>query len=158
MNPDHLQELRDLLETQRVLALSLLVSGEPHVGLLPYAMTPDYRAVLVHASDLARHSRGLQPGAHFSALIHKPDGPDIDPLQIPRLTLHGVVQPIDRGTDAYRDGQRLFTRRFPSSEPTFSLGDFRLYRLQLERGRYVGGFAQAISLTAEDLRQLASIA
>ena len=41
-----------------------------------------------------------------------------------------------------------------SSEQTFQLGDFNLYRLRFEKGRYVGGFARAVNITAQDVRQL----
>lgn len=35
--------LRDLLERRRLLALGVLVEGEPYVGLLPFAVAADIR-------------------------------------------------------------------------------------------------------------------
>jgi putative heme iron utilization protein len=111
--------------------------------------------VYAHASGLARHRRGLEQGAPFSVLIHKPDQLEADPLQIPRLTLQGTVDVIDRKSEEYREAKVLYLERFPSSEPTFMLSDFNLYRLRFAQGRYIGGFAQALPLSADDLRQLA---
>jgi putative heme iron utilization protein len=154
MTPEQLIEIRGLLTTERVLALAVLVDGEPYCGLLPYANMPDCSAAIVHASRLARHSRGLQHGSPFGVLIHRQDRPDADPLQIPRLTLQGTVELLDPASDAHRDARQLFAQRFPSAQHTFSLGDFDLFRLRFEKGRYVGGFAQALNLGPEDFRRL----
>lgn len=155
MTPEQLHELHELISRQRLLALSVLIDGAPYAGLLPYAFTPEHGAVLVHASRLARHTRGLEPEARFCLVIHRPDRPESDPLQVPRVMLEGTVTILERGTEEYREGQHAYTKRFPSSEQTFQLGDFNLYRLRVEKGRYVGGFARAVNVTAEDVRQLA---
>ncbi len=149
------QRLRDLLESTRVLALAVLVDGEPYVGLLPYVMSPEFSGAIVHASALARHTKGLVNGGMFSALIHRPDRPDADPLQVERITLQGTVETIERESNAYTAGQRRYVERFPTSAPTFALGDFNLYHLRFARGRYVGGFARARTVTADDFQQLA---
>jgi putative heme iron utilization protein len=154
MTSEQLNDLRELLSSQRLLALSVLIDGAPYAGLLPYAFVPEHGAVLVHASRLARHTRGLEPGARFCVVIHRPDRLDADPLQVPRVTLEGTVEMLERGTDDYRDGQQRYLARFPSSEQTFQLGDFNLYRLRFEKGRYVGGFARAVNVTPQDVAQL----
>jgi putative heme iron utilization protein len=148
--------LRELLTGQRVLALGVLVEGEPYVGLLPFALKPDFSCAVVHASKLARHTAGLVTGAQFAALIHQTDRGDADPLQVARVTLQGTVRQLERGTPAWEEGRRLYLRRFPTSEQTFSLGDFELYELRLLRGRLVGGFARAASVSPEMLARLAS--
>ena len=54
MTPEQLRGLEQLLVTQRILALSVLIDAQPYVGLLPYVLTPERRDALVHASGLAR--------------------------------------------------------------------------------------------------------
>jgi len=154
MTPEQRVQLRELLAAQRLLAISVLIDGEPYAGLLPYVFVPEDGAVLVHASHLARHTRGLRPGAPCSAIVHQPDRAETDPLQVPRVTLQGVVELVDKGTEVYHDGRRRYLARFPTSEPTFQLGDFDLFRLRFSKGRYVGGFAQAVNVTPADLEQL----
>ena len=154
MTSEQLQELRELVSNQRLLALAVLIDGAPYAGLRPYAFIPEHGAVLVHASRLARHTRGLEPGARFSVVIPRPDRPDADPLQVPRVTLEGTVEVLERGTEDYREGKQGYMERFPSSEKIFQLGDFKLYRLRFEKGRYVGGFARAVNVTAQDVSQL----
>jgi len=133
-----------------------LVEGRPYVGLLPFAVNPDFSGAVVHASKLARHTVGLVAGAPFAALICQNDRRDADPLQLPRVTLQGTVRQLECGTAAWMEAQRLYLRRFLTSEQTFSLGDFELYELRFLGGRLVGGFARVTSVSPEMLTRLAS--
>ncbi len=155
MTPDQIDALRSLLDRQRVLSLGVLVETNPYVGLLPYALREDYGAALVHASKLARHSGGLNDGAPFAALIHDLVGTESDALQVPRVSLQGTVELVAKGTPGYTEGRDAYLARFPSGATTFTLGDFDLYWLRFERGRYVAGFAQALNLNEDNLRELA---
>ena len=94
VTPEDAARLGELLLGQRLIALGVVVDSAPVVGLLPYAVSEDRRALYVQASSLARHSRGLAAGAPWSGLIHEPDGPETDPLRVPRLQLEGVVEPL----------------------------------------------------------------
>jgi putative heme iron utilization protein len=156
MKPEQIRDLKRLLEGQRILALSVLIDTQPYVGLLPYVLTPERSAALVHASGLARHTRGLNQGAPFSVLVHRPDQPGGDPLQIERVMLQGFVEKLAKTSPEYHEGLQRYSKRFPSSKQTFMLGDFNLYRLRFEGGRYVSGFAQAVNVTAKDLDLLTS--
>jgi hypothetical protein len=156
MTSDQIDALRSLLDRQRVLSLGVLVETSPYVGLLPYALRADYGAALIHASGLARHSRGLQDGAPFALLIHDLLATAADALQVPRVSLQGTVELVAKGGPAYDEGRDAYLARFPSSATTFGLGDFDLYWLHFERGRYVAGFAQAVNLNEKNLRELAA--
>jgi putative heme iron utilization protein len=136
------------------MALGVLVDGAPYVGLLPFAHGDDRRTLLVHASGLARHTRGLGEGAPFSVLLHAPDAPGADPLQIGRVTLQGTVHPLQRGTPEYDAARALYQARFPESAQTFELGDFNLYALRVREGRLVGGFARARNISPGDIASL----
>ncbi len=154
MKNEDSEVLRHLLTEVRVLSLGVLVEGEPYVGLLPFVVGDRYQSVLVHASDLAKHSRGLEAGAPFSVLIHGVDVPDGDPLQVARVTISGIVRKVQR-TDAEYPGFRdAYIERFPTSERTFMLGDFFLYSLEFQRGRLVAGFARAVNLRPESFAEL----
>lgn len=154
MTPEDRDLLRDLLTEQRVLSLGVLVDGAPYVGLLPFVMLPGYSAAIVHASALAKHTAGLKEGAPFSLLIHFPDYADADPFQLPRVTLQGTVRLIAKGGDEYAAGRVLYLGKFPQSKQTFSLGDFNLYALMIEAGRYVAGFGRIYNVTSETLWNL----
>jgi len=153
MDKDDKKLLRALLE-QRVLALGVMVEGRPHVGQVPFAPRPDLSALLIHVSGLARHTAGLTAGAPFSALLAIGDRPEEDPLALPRLTLDGRVEVLEKGSPEYEAAASIYRERLPSSAVTFELGDFRLCELVPERGRVVGGFARAFDVRPDQLREL----
>ncbi len=156
MTADQIADLQSLLSGQQVLSLAVLVDDAPYAGLLPYALRTDFQAALIHASGLARHSRGLRDGAPFGVLIHEPATASADALQIRRVSLQGAVSKVAKGTPEYDDGRDAYLERFPSSATTFGLGDFDLYWLSFERGRFVSGFAQAVNLNPDNLAELAT--
>ncbi len=149
MTPEDRDQLRNLFDNQRVLSLAVLVDGLPYVGMLPFAMLPF--GPLVHASALAKHTAGLKDGAPFSALVHLPDRYDADPQQLPRVTLQGQVQVYKKESTDYTDARTIYLSKFPQSEQTFALGDFNLYALLVESGRFVAGFGRIYNLTSETL-------
>lgn len=155
MGPEDRALLKSLLVDERLVTLGLLVEGEPVAGLLPFAVAEDFSAIYVQASGLARHARGLTSGARFSAVVHRPDGPDADPLQIPRVIFEGVVDPLDRERPELEPAIKVFVARFPSAAMTLALPGFSLYRLEVESARVVAGFGSAANLTAADFRALA---
>ena len=154
MQSEDLQLLKELLDRQTVLSLAVTVEGEPVIGLLPFACSADHAALIVHASRLARHTRGLSDGAPFAALIHAPAVPGLDPLQIPRATFQGRVTALPEEGSALDAARKAYREKLPSAEITLTLGDFRFFRLEIDRGRLVAGFAQATSFGKDALRQL----
>jgi putative heme iron utilization protein len=157
MERDVLLGIRTLLSSTRVLALAVIVDGEPEAALLPYALRADFGAVYVQASGLARHARGLTPGGQVGVLVHGADAPGADPMQLPRLTMQARVRALDKETADFAAAAARFTDRFPAAAMTLELGDFTLYELSLERGRYVEGFARAFNVGAHTLQEVAAL-
>ena len=156
LSPDTRHLLLTLLTQERVLSLAVVAEGEPVVGLLPFVWSADGGALVIQASGLARHARGLLPEAPFDVLVHAPDDPQADAMQVPRLTLQGRVRQLERGSAEYTAAAQAYAGRFPSAEMTLELPDFQLYRLEVEGGRVVAGFARAAMVSAQALRELAA--
>jgi len=157
MEQQVLEAIRDMMTTHRVLSLAVTVDGDPEASLLPYAVRPDFGAVFVQASSLARHTRGLQPGARVGVLIHENDEAGADPLQTKRLTVQATVAVLDRESEAFAAARDMFVARFPGAEMTLSLGDFNLYELTLGRGRYIAGFGQAFNVGPDTFREVVAL-
>ncbi|HEX8027133.1 MAG TPA: hypothetical protein VF491_01660 [Vicinamibacterales bacterium] len=157
MEHDVLVHLRDLLSSSRVLALAVIVEGEAEAALLPFVTGADFTAVFVQASGLARHSRGLTTGTHVGVLVHAPDTPDADPMQLPRLTVQAEVWLLPKGTPEFTTAANRFAGRFPAAQMTLMLEDFNLYELRLGRGRFVRGFARAYNVNAHTFAELSRI-
>lgn len=147
--------LKSLLTEIRVLSLAVIAEGVPVTGLLPFVARPDLAGVIIHASRLARHARGLFSGAPCAYLVHAEDHPDGDPLQVPRLSVEGVVRTLARDSSEYEEARALYQARLPSSAATFELGDFELHELRFLRGRFVTGFGRAMNLSQVNLREAA---
>ena len=144
--------LRGLLGEGRVATLAVNIDGAPFASLVPFAMTADYGAALIHASGLARHSAGLTSGGPFSLLIHEPDTePSTNPAQLARVTLLGSVEVLEKSSEAYAQARDRYLAKFPKSEITFQLGDFNLYALTVESSRFVAGFGKAFDVDLDDL-------
>ena len=157
MEPSALLAIRHLLTDMRVLSLAVLVEGEPEAALLPFAASEDLAAAYVQASGLARHARGLIIGASVGLLINEPVTPEVDPMQVPRLSVRATVTILDRETPAFAAARDRFVERFPAAAMTLELGDFSLYELRLGRGRYVEGFARAFNVGPETFAEVAGI-
>jgi hypothetical protein len=156
MHTQQLDDVRALLTGRRVLSLAVIVDGAPVIGLLPFAVTPDWRGLIVHASRLARHTRGLAEGAPFDALLHEPDLAGVDPMQVKRVTLRGVVRALTDGDAAHGEASAAYLSKFPDAAAITLLGDFAFFRLEIAAGRLVTGFAGAANVTQETLTALAT--
>jgi len=149
--------LHELLGQQRILSLSVLIDEKPYVGMLPFAMRADFSGALIHASAMARHTAGLLPDAPFAALVHEPDHWRADPQQLARVSLEGVVHPLERDTADYEASRDLYLGKFPRSQITFQLADFRIYQLAIERARFVAGFGRTYDVDPATLAEVAAI-
>jgi len=152
MTDEEKRQLRALLHDRLVLALGVLVDGAPYLGQLPFALGPTGDTLIVQASRLARHTRGLTDGAPFSALIQSAVAEHDDPFQLPRLMLDGVVRVLPRSHADYDRARECYTAKLPTGQPLFELGDFGLYELVIKRGRLVSGFARARNVSPGQLR------
>jgi heme iron utilization protein len=155
MEQDVMAAIRDMLTSHKVLCLATTIDGEPAASLLPYALASDLQSVYVQASKLARHSRALEAGAKVGILVHGLDTEDVDPLQVPRLTIQAAVEPLERETDEFNAASRVFVARLPSAEMTLGLSDFTLYRLRFGHGRFVAGLAQAYNISPDVFQEIA---
>ena len=152
---EELDLLHDLLTGQRMLSLGVLVDGKPYVGLLPFVTRPEFASLVIHASSLALHSRGLTDGAPFGVLIHATDRPGADPLQLPRLSLQGTVRRIPREGADWAAARDVYIDKYPSSRSIFQLGDFHLYELVVDSGRLIAGFGSIHTLNRKTLAEAA---
>lgn len=151
-----IRDVQSLFNEQRVLSLALSIppAGHAYAGLLPFILDSDRVALLVRASKLARHARGLIAGARVCVLIHERDDATKDPLQLKRVTFECSVEPLARDTPEWTAARDRYLERFPSAELTVGLTDFQIYRLVPDSGMYVAGFGRAIALPPEDIARL----
>jgi len=143
--------LRELLAAQRVAALGTLgEDGAPFVSMVPFAVDPQDRSLVIHVSGLAAHTRNLQRTPRASLLVCTAEVAGQPVHALARVTLD--VTGRDTIDEADRQACRAaYLARFPEAEPMTALGDFRFVRLQPMGARQVAGFGAARSLDAAEL-------
>ena len=155
MNSEELAIIAALIRSQRVAALGTLREDSPFTSMAAYAAEPDFGGLLLHLSRLAPHTRHLLAHPQAALLIHERDDERDDPQTLARITLVGAATPIAAKSAAFAAARACYLARLPSAAPLFDFPDFMLFRFVLSEARYIGGFARAYTLTAEQLRAAA---
>lgn len=146
----------ELLRQQRWAALSTIdAEGMPEGSMVAYAMSDDGGRLILHLSELASHTRNLLRQPNAALTISQFDSGEGDPQQLVRLSLSGRVMKLEPSAESYATARQRYLARLPEAEMLFDFADFHLFMFNIARGRFVGGFAQAHTLTAEKLRKAA---
>jgi len=142
------EPLRLLLRRQPIAALGTLHRGEPYVSMVPFVLDEAALQFLIHVSGLSPHTRDMIEHPRVSLLVVAPDDGG-RPQARARATIQGDAAPLERDSDRYAAARAQYLGRFPEAVDTFALGDFSLFAIRPVAVRFIGGFAQAVSLTAE---------
>jgi len=153
MHPDLARGLRELIATQRVAALGTLHDGEPYVSMVPYALLPEGAGFVIHVSGLAAHTRDMLADPRVSLLVTAAASPDVPDQALARVTIQADAVRIPGEAPIHAAAKGAYLDRFPRSADTFELGDFSLFAIRPRSARFVGGFAQAKTVTAEGLAE-----
>lgn len=113
---------------------SLALPGFPFATALPFAPDEGHRPVFL-ISALAEHTQNLAADPRASLLLRRA----LAQGEVARATLVGKVEPIE--------ADPLLVERYLRYQPDagrfLQIGDFAFFRLEPERIRTIGGFAQA---------------
>ena len=150
MDPTLAQRLRQLVE-QPIASLGTLHDGEPFVSMVPYALLPDGAGFVIHVSALAAHTKDMLANPAVSLMIMAGPADDVAPQAVARVTIQGDAIRIPDDAPIHELAKAIYLERFPQSAQTFGLGDFALFAIRPRSARYIGGFAQAKTVTAEGL-------
>jgi heme iron utilization protein len=140
--------LRSLLESQQVAALATLHDGEPAVSMVPYALLPRGQGFVIHVSRLAAHTADMITNPAVGLLVIAPLVAATPAQATPRASIQGKAHRCDKDSPEYSQARELYLSRFPQSEEMFGFADFSLFVIAVHSVRFVGGFAQARSVTA----------
>jgi putative heme iron utilization protein len=158
MNPAYAQTLRELLRTQPVAALGTLHEGQPYVSMVPFALLPGGSGFVIHVSQLAAHTRDMLLSPQVSLLIVAPPTPEIPAQALARVTVQGRASQYADATEGQAEAKAAYLSRFPESAQMFSFADFSLFAIWPDSIRFVGGFAQATTISPATLAEALSAA
>lgn len=148
-----LEKLAHLIAGHRIGALGTLRDGAPFVSMIAFAPSRDLSRFYIHASRLAYHTQDFLKDPRVSLLITESDRSAVDPQTLARLTVRGSIATVSEGDAEYATARELYLKRFPDSAMTFGLGDFALYSIRPESGRFVAGFGKTFTCTVEDFKR-----
>ena len=113
---------------------SASVEGYPFTSSLPYVLDGGCRPLFL-LSGLAEHTRNLLADPRASLLVFEGEGGRLDQG---RVTLLGRVLPETLDNDL----QARYLRYQPRAADYLTLGDFRFFRMEPARARFIGGFGR----------------
>ncbi len=148
MNSPTLEQLAALLRARNVAALGTLQGSEPYVSMVPFAISPDGLALVIHVSRLAAHTQNLLHHNQISLLVTESEDSGKMPQSLARVTIQGQARELQREDPDYSVLRDAYLERFPDAAELFQFADFLLIRIEVQSARFVAGFAQAQTLTA----------
>lgn len=146
-------QLAQLIRSNRQASLATLHNGSPFVSMVLVAPSADFCTYYMHISRLAQHTRDIDADPRVGIMFMEKDTGIADPQQLARVSLIGRAFELSTGDTDYAHACNLYLERYPASATYFTLADFRLFRIKVDSGRFVAGFAKAFNLNLEDLQQ-----
>ena len=143
--------LAGLVRSRTVAALGTLHEDAPFVSMVPYAVLPAGDAFVIHVSRLAAHTRDMIDDPRVSLLIVQPESEGVAPQALARVSIQGEAREMEQGSDKARACREAYLARFPEAAPLTGFADFSFFEIRPSGARFVAGFAQAMSVTAETL-------
>ena len=152
MNAELTERLALLLHARSTAALGTLRAGAPYVSMVPYAIAGD--GFVIHVSTLAAHTKDMLADARVSLLVAEAEGGGKSPLGLMRVSVQATAERIAPDSLRLNEFRAAYLARFPDAEPMFGFADFSMFLIRPDAARFVAGFGQAHTLSAESMRRL----
>jgi putative heme iron utilization protein len=148
MESSQANAFKSLLTNQQVASLGTLHKREPAVSMVPFSLLPRGQGLVIHVSQLATHTKDMLANPAVGVLVIASPAPGSLPQALPRVSLQGHARQCLSTAPEYSSARHSYLSRFPQSEEMFAFADFSLFVITVRSARFVGGFAQATSVTA----------
>ena len=154
MDEAMMRKLRQLFQAQVIGSLGTQDAGQPYVSMVPFAVIADEPAFVIHVSALAAHTRHMLADPQVSLLVVMPPLPGVSPQATARVTIQGEATRAAESTPEHEQAKEAYLERFPESAQTFELTDFALFVIHPTTIRFIGGFAEAKTISPEGLSRI----
>lgn len=151
MDSELTEQLARLLRERTTAALGTLRDGAPFVSMVPYAIPPDGSGFVVHVSKLAAHTRDMLSDTRVSLLVTEAEGAGKPAQALARVSVQGTARRVPSNSLDQSRLKAAYLARFPEAAQLFALSDFSIFQIRPVSARFVAGFGEARSLTAESL-------
>lgn len=124
------------------LSTAMADDGSPYGSVMPYV--PDHRGrPLFLSAGIAVHTANMEAAPAAGLLVAEAAGGD--PQAEARVSLLGRATAATEAVDEER-----YFRRYPAHRRYLEVHEFGLWRLDVDRARFIGGFGDIHWLTADD--------
>ncbi|MEP7272339.1 MAG: pyridoxamine 5'-phosphate oxidase family protein [Acidobacteriota bacterium] len=127
--------------------LSQTLDGWPFASLTPYAFAASGEPIIL-TSTIAEHTRNIYGDARVSLFILDSESL-ANPQAGARLTVMGLAEAVE--DSAVEDARARYLARFPEAATFFQMHDFTLFKLSIERIRFIGGFGDIFWINPGEL-------
>ncbi|WP_046006662.1 HugZ family protein [Pseudoalteromonas rubra] len=148
-------EARQLLRHSTVCVMSTLsknLAGYPFGSVTPF-MSDDQGRLIFYIAGIAQHSRNLTTDSRVCATIFDA-AQSGDQNEHARVTIVGDATPVPDEEAA--ELLLRYERHFPEAISYRQAHDFKLWRMDIKRVRYIAGFGQIFWLEADEWAQPAA--
>ncbi|MEO8501632.1 MAG: hypothetical protein ABI565_12005, partial [Vicinamibacteria bacterium] len=114
---------------------------------------PGGAGFIIHVSHLASHTKDMLERPEVSLLVIAPPDQEVSPQATARVTIQGRAIALEESGPGHAMVKGAYLSRFPQSAMTFGLADFSLFAIRPRTIRFIGGFAQALSISPETLAE-----
>ena len=115
--------------------------------MVPFALLPGGSGFVIHVSQLAAHTKDMLLSPHVSLLVVASPTPDVPAQALARITIQGRAAQYADAAEGHAEAKAAYLSRFPLSAELFSFADFSLFAIWPDSIRFVGGFAQATTIS-----------
>ena len=154
MNAELNDKLAQLIRARSTAALGTLHAQAPYVSMVPYAIADDGSGFIIHVSTLAAHTKDMLADARVSLLIAEAEGGETSPLGLTRVSVQAMAEQLASDSPRQPEFSASYLARFADAEPMFGFADFSIFLIRPLSARFVAGFGQAHSLSAETLARI----
>lgn len=157
MDEESKKILIEIITNSKIASLGTCTEDQPYVSMVSFSSNMDFSEFYILISGLAKHTKNILLNNKVSFMISQPETASNNPQTLARISLMGKANLIERNSEDYDSAQKNYLMKNPSAEMYFGLGDFQLYKLEVEKARFVAGFAKTFNLSKESLQNLKNI-
>lgn len=152
---DILAAYREFPERRQSLMLSTINGdGTPHASYAPF-VRDESGNLYIYISGLSAHTQNLEQGGKASVLLIDDESETQQIFARNRLTYDCQAEPLDRETGVWDAIALRFESRFGNIiQMLRQLGDFQIFKLTPQGGRFVIGFGAAYDVDPQDPNRL----
>ena len=140
--------ISELLESQKLAALSTQRDGHPYTSLMAFAYTPDLKELVVATGRATRKHQNLLQESRVSLLVDNRSNREDDFHAAMALTILGTAGPVEAGErSAY---QQLYLDRHPYLEQFLAAPSTALITIKVHHYLLVSRFQKVMEYTVRD--------